>query len=102
MPNANYQRGVRWERTIMAQYKAEGFSCSRTAGSHSSWDVIAVKDNHPVCLIQAKCLKTGTKKQAETMIEKFRAAPPLISSPYYFQIMLVLAMGDHTTTEGVI
>ena len=42
MPNANYQRGVRFERALVTALKACGAEAARTAGSHGRYDVVAV------------------------------------------------------------
>ena len=44
MPNKNYLRGVRFEREVMKIFEKEGFVVMRTAGSHSPFDVILVKE----------------------------------------------------------
>ena len=44
-PNLNYERGVRLEREVVRIFKENGFEAVRTAGSHSQWDVILVKES---------------------------------------------------------
>lgn len=44
MPNKKYQRGVRFEREVQQIFKEHGFKTMRTAGSHSPWDVVLVKE----------------------------------------------------------
>ena len=43
MPNKNYERGVRFEREVQDIFRKHGYEAIRTAGSHSTFDVILVK-----------------------------------------------------------
>lgn len=43
MTNKNYEKGVRFEREILDIFKKEGYTCSRSAGSHSPFDFTLVK-----------------------------------------------------------
>ena len=56
MPNANYVKGRRKEYYICNKLKEEGFDIAqRTAGSHSPFDIIAVrKRDRQIKLVQAK------------------------------------------------
>ena len=45
MVNPNYKRGVRLEREVMQIFKEHGFIVMRTAGSHSPFDVVLVKES---------------------------------------------------------
>ena len=45
MANPNYKRGVRLEREVMQIFKEHGFVVMRTAGSHSPFDVVLVKES---------------------------------------------------------
>ncbi|KKK57623.1 hypothetical protein LCGC14_3052580 [marine sediment metagenome] len=45
MGNPNYRRGVRLEREIMQIFKDNGYIVMRTAGSHSPFDVVLVKES---------------------------------------------------------
>jgi hypothetical protein len=40
--NRNYVNGANFERRIKARLEAEGYTCFRTAGSHTPCDLIAV------------------------------------------------------------
>lgn len=42
--NKNYLRGVRLEREVMQIFKEHGYIVMRTAGSHSPFDVVLVKE----------------------------------------------------------
>ena len=44
MVNKNYLRGVRLEREVQKIFRDAGYTAIRTAGSHSPWDVILVKE----------------------------------------------------------
>lgn len=100
--NSNYNRGVRFERQVMAEWTARGYQVSRTAGSHSSWDVIAYRSDHPVVLIQCKCLKTGTVAQAINLVKNFKAEPPLFPSRFFHQVIEVYAMKAKYRVQGTI
>ena len=68
MPNKNYQRGVRLEREVMNIFKAKGYIAQRTAGSHSPFDVVLVKENKDkkicfVAFVQCKVKKKSKKKK---------------------------------------
>ena len=45
MSNPHYKRGVRFEREVMQIFKEKGFIVMRTAGSHSPFDVVLVKES---------------------------------------------------------
>ena len=45
MVNKNYLRGVRLEREVQKIFRDAGWTAVRTAGSHSKWDVILVKQS---------------------------------------------------------
>ena len=54
MSNKNYLKGVRLEREIVKIFKENGYEAIRTAGSHSSFDVILIKktrDYKKVCFV---------------------------------------------------
>ena len=68
MVNKNYLRGVRLEREVQKIFRDAGWTAVRTAGSHSQWDVILVKQSETlqkkvmiefVAFVQCK-----TKKQS--------------------------------------
>jgi len=62
--NKNYKKGVRLEREIISIFKEKGYIAMRTAGSHSPFDVILVKEtqeNKKICFVafvQCKIKKT--------------------------------------------
>ena len=43
--NKNYIRGVRLEREVVNIFKKAGYGATRTAGSHSPFDVIIWKES---------------------------------------------------------
>ncbi len=47
MPNRNYLLGRALEYRVRDQWRAEGFTALRSAGSHSPYDVLAVKPTGP-------------------------------------------------------
>ena len=55
----NYNRGYYAESKAVKELEAEGFVAVRSAGSHSPWDVVGVKDDE-VRLVQVKrCKEPG-------------------------------------------
>ena len=75
MPNKNYQAGVRFERLRMKHWESLGSWCLRSAGSHGAFDIVVIKQySGEVYFIQCKIVQT--LKEAERMIEKFKAHPP--------------------------
>ena len=65
--NKNYQRGVRLEREVVNIFKEHGFIAQRTAGSHSKYDVLVVKEtkeDQKICFVffvqcKVKKIKNG-------------------------------------------
>jgi len=51
--NKNYQRGVRLEREVVNIFKEHGYIAQRTAGSHSPYDVVLIKEgkNKKICFV---------------------------------------------------
>jgi Holliday junction resolvase len=43
MPNSNYVAGRAFEYQIVKLFKENGYEATRTAGSHGTWDIIALK-----------------------------------------------------------
>lgn len=54
--NSKYQKGRRTEYEAMTELEKEGYSCFRTAGSHSPFDVLAINKTE-IRLLQAKSVK---------------------------------------------
>ena len=64
--NKNYQRGVRLEREVQQIFEAAGYETLRTAGSHSPWDVVLVKQIGSVkkiCFVAFVQCKTKKEKK---------------------------------------
>ncbi len=54
LPNKRYRKGYRFENALLNRLKKEGYDAVvRTAGSHSPYDIIAIKDAK-LFLIQCK------------------------------------------------
>ena len=51
--NANYNRGVAQERALIRKLEGMGYTCVRSAGSHTPFDVVAWDGRH-IRLIQVK------------------------------------------------
>ena len=100
MSNPNYNRGVRFERKVKAEYEALGYTVLRTAGSHGKFDLIALHSMHSPKAIQCKVLKTGTQKRGDSLVLKFLAKPPLPISSFYIQVLAVYNMKDKTRSLG--
>lgn len=52
-----YAKGRRNEYKSMKLLENEGWMCFRTAGSHSDWDIIALKRGYQPMLVQVKTNK---------------------------------------------
>lgn len=46
MTNRRYEAGVRFEREVMRLFEQAGYECTRSAGSHGTWDFVALKRTH--------------------------------------------------------
>lgn len=90
MPNANYLAGRRVEYEVIKMFKAKGYEAARTAGSHSSADVIAWRRDAPVALIQ--CKRTTLASRAKVMLDKWRKET--VTSAYYHQTLAVKVKGS--------
>lgn len=87
--NANYDRGVRFERARKKKWEANDYLVLRTAGSHGAFDLVAVGYGY-VYLIQCKVI-SGGEKAAENLIKAFKLHPPLPPGDGYVQIIEVWA-----------
>lgn len=91
MPNKNYLSGRRFEYVRKRAWEEQGYQVTRAAGSHSSWDLIAVRFDRPVELIQTK--KTKSLAHAKKLLTDFRTKPPLTPSRFFHQILEVKVTG---------
>ena len=71
--NSKYERGRRFEYEVMKMLKELGFETTRTAGSHSPFDVIAWKTNElkkimGIVFVQCKTTK-DINKSPETALK---------------------------------
>ena len=64
MANKNYVSGRRFEYTIKKALEKLGWIAIRSAGSHSPFDIIAIKGDR-ILLLQLKKYKGGHMPQAE-------------------------------------
>jgi Holliday junction resolvase len=64
MVNKNYVSGRRFEYTIKKALEKLGWIAIRSAGSHSPFDIIAIKEDK-ILLLQLKKYKGGHMPQAE-------------------------------------
>lgn len=63
MPNKHYLRGRAFEYQIKKLLQDNGFTVTRAAGSHSPFDLIAVKPGKEIwfsCFLQLKTYKDET------------------------------------------
>lgn len=67
MGNKNYERGRDLEYIVKKIFSDAGWKAQRTAGSHSEWDLICVKEGTKyhdevwVLMLQCKRVKRGQK-----------------------------------------
>lgn len=76
----------------MKRWKAKGYEVARTAGSHGLWDVIAVRGNRSVELIQ--CKLTADRATANRMLKRHTSDPPMAPSDCYHQVLEVKVKGS--------
>ena len=91
MPNKNYLRGRRYEWKIRKRLLSQGYyEVCRTAGSKSSFDLIAVdNDLGYTKYVQCKVLSKGTQADADRMGYKFLDKPPYKKSNHFAQELWV-------------
>ena len=53
MPNKNYRKGYTFENKLVNEFRKKGCFATRTAGSHSPFDIIAI-NGKKIFLIQCK------------------------------------------------
>lgn len=80
------------EYDTMKRWERKGYKVVRSAGSHGIWDVCAVRPNTPVALIQCKLV--ADERIANSLLKKFRQAPPLMPDTHYHQILEVKIRGS--------
>ena len=64
----NYTKGVKLERDVIKIFKENGYTAFRSAGSHSPFDVVLVKqteENKKICFVAFVQCKVKKLKQAE-------------------------------------
>jgi hypothetical protein len=86
MPNRNYEQGARFEREVIARYKADGAACIRASGSHGLFDVVAIYPGNLSVFTQ--CKVTKSESHAESLLKKFQENPPLPAG-FYIQVLEV-------------
>ena len=62
----NYDKGVKLEREVIAIFKSAGYEAFRSAGSHSPFDVVLIKqteENKKICFVAFVQCKVKKLKQ---------------------------------------
>lgn len=93
MGNANYQKGVRFERERLKHYAAMGRCALRTAGSHGAFDIVVVDDSFGVVTL-IQCKVTSDDSTAKRLLAAFRRDPPLKQMMNIHQTMEVKVTGS--------
>ena len=101
MPNANYRKGVRFERQRQRAWEMKGYTVLRTAGSKGAFDLVAIKHNAPVELIQCKSTKGG-EAVAQRLVAAFKLERPFIDSRYFHQTIEVWSGSLHQLFTGTV
>ena len=96
--NRNYVVGRRFEYIIMDLWRERGYEVVRSAGSHSSADLVAFRPDRKPEFVQCKVVKTET--QAKGLIKKFRAS--VIPSLFYHQGLAIKVKGTTIPQEVTI
>ena len=75
----SYAKGARLERKALHALEAEGYVCTRSAGSHGVWDITAVRGVEPVLLIQVKAnlSEAAAMKVLKMMRKRFHQWAPI-------------------------
>lgn len=85
MPNRNYLKGVRKERTIVNAARLKGHISFRSAGSHSPIDVIIIdRKEMKIHLIQCK-----PETMSENQKDKLRQSMQILNNPFLVDFMVV-------------
>lgn len=87
MGNKQYLSGRRFEYKRKAIWERDGYIVCRTAGSHSPFDLIAIKSMGDVVLVQCKTTKSSSVRKK--LLREFREDPPLSPLGNYKQCMEV-------------
>ena len=67
--NKNYVNGRNKEYRLIKKYKSLGYTCIRSAGSHSPIDIVAIHPiSHKILLVQSK--PKSMSKKAKEKLEK--------------------------------
>lgn len=86
MSNSNYKRGRALEYKAMKYLRENGCSfVTRSAGSHSAADIVAVKDNQ-VLFVQVKAQGAASKADLEQLVELRCALPDCCEALLFEQI----------------
>ena len=93
MPNANYRKGVRFERERQHHYESLGMDASRTAGSHGTWDVIATDFSRGL-VYHVQCKVVGSLSTAQRKLRAFQSAPPFPARAGCYQVLEVKVKGS--------
>ena len=98
MPNKNYLKGRRYEYEVIKRWKERGYEATRTAGSHSSADVIAWRTDRKVSFIQ--CKVTDSMATATRLAKRFREDS--IPSSNYHTVLTIKVKGSKIPIEVTI
>ena len=94
MPNLNYKAGRRLEWGRRKHWMKRGWVVVRSSGSHGAWDLCGVRledPTHPVMFIQCKVL--ADKNKAKSLLQKFKAHPPMPASPHWTMTLEIQVKG---------
>lgn len=81
MPNNNYSRGAAFERRLVLWLRERGWVAGRSAGSHGTYDVHALRERFRPCLFQCKDRKAKpTKEELQELVDDARKCAGL---PYF-------------------
>lgn len=92
-PNANYLKGVRFERERKQYYENLGYCVIRASGSHGKFDLVVIDDARGiVTLIQ--CKVTSDVGVARRLLDSFRSNPPLTLMKNIHQTLEIKVKGS--------
>lgn len=103
MPNANYQKGRRFEWAICKHYRELGYDASRTAGSHGKFDVIATRAGGDIILAQCKVVSDeATERRIRKNFLENPPYPPYSLPAGVHQVILIKVEGSSNWSQGAV
>lgn len=88
MANRKYERGRRFEWQLKKEWEDKGYVVTRASGSHGCFDLVALRADGQVDLIQ--CKTTKNEKEIIRLQKEFKNTLPFPKPPSHYKQMLVV------------